>query len=133
MHQCDGRRDSRFQRLLAPLAMQMHLLLGLVLLLILFHLLIPVERRVSPTRASLSPPSRMRRVSPIQAYEVPESPVVPEASLPPFTANDAELVPPSKGETATNVEPEAFGGGPIDLPLLPLYLDHMPDIFGTER
>lgn len=30
-------------------------------------------------------------------------------------------VPPPEGENATDAKPEAFGGGPFDLSLLPLY------------
>lgn len=40
----------------------------------------------------------------------------------------AELVPPPDGEAADDDEPEpphTFGGGPVELSLLPLYPDHI--------
>lgn len=50
--------------------------------------------------------------------------MVPEAPLPPPTAYATEPVPPLKGGAAIDVESETFGGGHVDLSLLPLYLDH---------
>lgn len=49
-------------------------------------------------------------------------PVLP--LVPPPTDDVADPVPPLKGEVVVDVEPEAFGGGPIDLSLLPLYPNH---------
>lgn len=66
----------------------------------------------------------MRQVSPIQVPEVPESLVVREAPLPPPFADPAESVSPPEGEAVVGVEPEAFGGGPVDLSLLHMYPDH---------
>lgn len=51
--------------------------------------------------------------------------MVPEAPLSHPTVDVAEPMPPSKGKTITDVEPEAFGGGPVDLSLLPLYPNHI--------
>lgn len=45
-------------------------------------------------------------------------------SVPPPTTDATDLVPPPEGEVAADVEVEAFGGGPVDLSLLPLYPDH---------
>ncbi|XP_050898308.1 uncharacterized protein LOC127105186 [Lathyrus oleraceus] len=86
-------------------------------------------RHVSLTGASLPPSSRWRQVSLIQTPEVPELPVVPEASVPPPTNDASESVsapavvpvPPSDGE---NVEPKPFEEGYVELSLLPLYPDH---------
>lgn len=93
------------------------------------------RRRVSPTNASLPSSPRRRQVSPIQALEVFDSSVVPEAPstanianafapMPPTTIDVAETVPPPNGEAAQDVEAEAFGRGPVKLSLLPLYSDH---------
>lgn len=40
------------------------------------------------------------------------------------TGDVVDLVPPPECEAAADAGPEAFGGGPVDLSLLPLYLDH---------
>lgn len=91
------------------------------------------RRRVSPTDVSLPPSSRRNQVSPIQALEVPDPSVVPEAPpptdtadvselVPPHTAEAAELVPPPNGEDA---EPEAFKGAPAKFSQLPLYPNHI--------
>lgn len=101
MHQCGGRRVSRF-----------------------LYLLLSRRRQVSPTDTFFPPSSRRRQVSPIQAPEIPESPIVPEAQLPPPTVDVAESVPPLEGEAVTDAKPEAFGIGLVCLSLLPLYPDH---------
>lgn len=44
--------------------------------------------------------------------------------LPPHTAPHVDPVPPPEGEAAIDAKPMAFGGGPVDLSLLPLYTDH---------
>ncbi|XP_050919958.1 protein MAIN-LIKE 1-like [Lathyrus oleraceus] len=43
--------------------------------------------------------------------------------VPPVT-DDVDPVRPLEGEAVADAEPWAFGGGPFDLSLLPLYLDH---------
>ncbi|XP_050919381.1 uncharacterized protein LOC127136915 [Lathyrus oleraceus] len=49
-------------------------------------------------------------------------------SLPPhvssFTDDDVNPVPPPEGEADADVEPETFGGGPVDFSLLPMYPYH---------
>lgn len=131
MHQCGGRRVG-FQRLMFTMAMQRHLLLGA-------HTSPSSssshKRHVSPTDPLLHLSSCRHQVSPIQVPEVPKSPVVPEALVPP-PKNDAselvpppvlyayELVPPPNGEVVRDGEPELFGGGFIELSILPLYPYH---------
>lgn len=44
--------------------------------------------------------------------------------MPPHTADVVESVPPPKDEAVADAKPEAFGEGPVDLSLLPLYPDH---------
>ncbi|CAL5211684.1 unnamed protein product [Lathyrus oleraceus] len=97
------------------------------------------KRYVSPTDASLSSYSCRRQVSPIQALETPQSPVVPEApvpppindaskSVPPPAAEADELVPPLNDEVVMydEINPhQEFGGGPVELSMLPLYPDHV--------
>lgn len=83
----------------------------------------------------------MRQVSPIQAPEVPESPVVLEAPhttdasklVPSLTIDVAEPTPPLDGESTEDAELEAFEGGPVELSLLPLYLDHTSGNIWMER
>lgn len=102
---------------------------------------------VTPTDTSLSPSSRRRQVSPIQALKVPKSPVVPEAPLIPPTNEPSEPVPPSiddaskpvsslDGEADEDDEPEPtqeFGRDLVELSLLPLYADHTArDIWDGE-
>lgn len=128
MHQYGGRRV-KFWRLMFTLAMQRHLILGLMLL----HLFLSIGDKFHlPTYHSLHPPRRLQ-VSPIHAPEVPESPVVPEAPapppkydafepVPPYSADVVEPVPPPGGEAVEDAEP--FGEGPVELSLLPLYPYH---------
>lgn len=94
------------------------------------------RRRVLPTNATLSPSSYRRQVSVIQAPEVPESSVVPKALVPPPTDETSDLVPPPIDEVIKPMPPlideivedddppQALGGGPVELSLLPLYPDH---------
>lgn len=77
------------------------------------------KRRDSPSNVSLPPSSRRHQDSPVQPLT--DDVVVP---APPPIDDVADLVPPPKGEDDVDVEPEAFGGGPFDLSLLPMYLDH---------
>lgn len=72
---------------------------------------------MSPSDASLPSSSRRRYVSPTQVVEVPESPDVPKSLEAP--------VPPQAPEGTRAVEAtQIFGGGPLELSLPPLYLDH---------
>lgn len=68
----------------------------------------------SPSDASLPPYSRKRQVSLIQAHKAVNSPVAPPTidayqSVPLPSADVVDPVPPSKGETAADAEPYAFG------------------------
>lgn len=64
---------------------------------------------------------------------VPKTPVSPpmyDASelVPPPATDVTKIVPPPDCETTADDDPEppqAFGGGPIELSLLPLYPDHV--------
>lgn len=69
------------------------------------------KRQFSPSDTSLPSSSHRRQVSPIQAPEILESPVVPETPLPPTTADATAPMPPSEGEADADAdaEPESFG------------------------
>ncbi|CAL5200862.1 unnamed protein product [Lathyrus oleraceus] len=84
------------------------------------------RRHDSPFEASLPSSSRMRQVSPVPppTDDVADS-VSPPISPPNDDDDDVDPVPALEGEgVAADAEPEAFGGSPVDLSLLPLYSDH---------
>ncbi|CAL5184956.1 unnamed protein product [Lathyrus oleraceus] len=64
----------------------------------------------------------MREVSPVSSPTDVDDPVPPH--VPPPTDDVADPVSPSEGEAIADAEPEAFGGGLVDLSLLPMYPDH---------
>lgn len=82
------------------------------------HISLPSSRRrrVSPSDTSLPPSSRRRHVSPIQAPELHESPEIPETLVPPYA--------PEGPRADESMPPQVFGGGSLELSLLPLYYDH---------
>ncbi|XP_050915752.1 protein MAIN-LIKE 1-like [Lathyrus oleraceus] len=83
----------------------------------------PHRRHDSPSDASLPSSSRGCQVSPVPP---PTNDVVILVSppVPPHIDDVVDPMPPPEGEAVTDVEPESFEGGPVDLSLLPLYPDH---------
>ncbi|XP_050891419.1 protein MAIN-LIKE 1-like [Lathyrus oleraceus] len=54
--------------------------------------------------------------------------------VPPHTTDAADSVPPLEGEAAANAKLDPFGGGPVDLSLLPLYpYDTTRHIWDTKQ
>lgn len=99
-----------------PLVRQNRLVLGLVLLLRSLNLLLHVGEGIHHlTRHFPHSPSSRRRHG---------SQVTPLVSVPLLTDDDVDPMPPPEGEVVADAETEAFGGGLVDLSLLPLYPDH---------
>ncbi|CAL5201869.1 unnamed protein product [Lathyrus oleraceus] len=86
-------------------------------------------RRNSPTNASLPPSFCRSQVPPIQASEIPDSPMSPPTVdnvefVSPSTADVVNPVSPPKGDVVADIKAKAFGRGLVDLSLLPLYPNH---------
>lgn len=50
---------------------------------------------------------------------------LPPSSVDPLPSPTVDPMPPPEGKASTDVEPKDFGGGPVDLSLLPLYPDYI--------